>query len=104
MPFLLSGHPEVTVTQFLAFVGSFLLEEAEMGSFTCFWEGAYGGWLALKSLLLVGLDSWAWNESKSLTSSLVFRVGYLVKSGRDYWQLATGFIGCLCCHDPQGRW
>ena len=27
---LLSGHPEVAVTQFLAFVGSFLPEEAEM--------------------------------------------------------------------------
>ena len=62
---LFSLHPEVTVTQFLAFVGSFLSEEAEMDlppvSGRVLMEVARA-----KKSTAGGLDSWAWNEIKAL--------------------------------------
>ena len=66
MPFFCgAGHPEFTVTQFLAFVGSFITQEAEIDLPP----------ISGRELMEVvrtrestagGLDSWAWNEIKAL--------------------------------------
>ena len=87
MPFCCrSGHPVVTVEQFLDFVGPFhpqqvlelcwntgqeLLEETDSKKSTA---GCLGGW--------------AWNEIKALLLSWLFWPGYSLEYGRVYCRLA----------------
>ena len=95
--FCRSGHPVVTVELFLDCVDSLLPQEPVLDLPRISGQDCLEVARAKKSTA-GGLNGWAWNEISSLPS-VVLWTGYPPQYGGDFCCLASGFVGCIYCHD-----
>ena len=87
--FCRSGHPLVTVDQFLDFVVTVFPQEALL-DLTRFTGRDLQEVARAKKSTAGGLDGWAWNEIKALPFALFSGVAILLNMhGGGYWELAT---------------
>ena len=92
-----SGHPVVTLGQFLSFVDPFLPQEAVQDLPHISGQDLLDTARAKQSNA-GGLDGWAWNEIKALPLPWFSGLAILL----NIMELASGFAGCPYCYDTTG--